>query len=577
MPDRSFFYLTLTFLKWVVVPYKRVLAISPYCLVGSAVSALVSQMAMVVSFFLPLKVVFLLNADEVPSYIAHVFPGVTLGELLAILVAVSIGSYFVFLAANRYAETLSSRGGNEVVASSSKLTLFSDQDEVARRAYHRFGSLLAGLFFLVVSLLLFWFFYHALFWIVALLLVACFLFVALAFRVSDRVVESFSTSLHSSVSQVYGVLFLFVFGLMVLHIIYLGEVNVYLSLVAVLLVRQLFQRLTNSTLDAVLLFRQKEKINALFLRDHAPVTSLNSREEPFVEVIGSAESFFWTSTLDDVMKAHGALGTGEGVPRVVFLQSSIVDIVLFLIVYDSKRFLLKLYAGRHHLLSVRECDLLTGHEETLPSLDLLFVSEVRGFKAHFYTIPEGAEVPSFVEFKERRDLFRRESFSCLPDDEILKKYFRSHLLLPDRVKGWYSALSLNVFSSSLEGWEASDFIAHVVAVLVDLPLHYVTPDVTNDSLVTVGDEVVCLHWERWSIEPVGFGLSVPELEVGHLQKVLSSSRHNDIDWHAVRLCGLISVIETHINNQKFKMASDFVVLARQCLEEIMGKKGSSAK
>lgn len=569
MFDLQFPRLTATFLKWVAVPYKRILSVSPYCLVGSAVSALVSQMAMVVSFFLPLKVVFLLNADEVPSYIANVLPGVSLGQLLGILIVVSIGSYFLSLSANRYAEMLSSKGGDEVIVSASKLTLFSDQDEVARKAYYRFGSLLAGLLFLVVSLSLFWFFYHALFWIVAISLVVCFLFITLACRISETFAGRFSTSLHSSVSQIYGVLFLFVFGLMVLHIVYLGEVNVYLSLVAVLLVRQLLQRLTSSTLDAVLLFRQKEKIDALFLWDHSPVTFLSSRDESFVEVIGSTESPSWTSTLDDIVKAHGVSGVGDRSPRVIFLQSSIVDIVLFLVVYDSKKFLLKLYAGRHHLLSVRESDLLTGHGNLPPSLDLLFVSEVSGFKAHFYPISQGAEVPDVVNFKERRDLFRSKNFSCSPGDEILKKYLRSHLLLPDRIKEWQRVLSLGVFSEALEGWEAYDFITRSSAALVELPLHYVTPDVTNDSLVTIGDdEVVCFHWERWSIEPVGFGLSVPELDVGHLQKILDSSQCGDLGVHAVRLCGLISVVESHLNNQKFKVAGDFLALAKQCLEEM---------
>ncbi|MBW5799442.1 hypothetical protein [Halomonas elongata] len=568
MPNQQFLHLTGKFLKWVVVPYKRILSISPYCLLGSAALALLSQVAMVVSFFLPLKIVFLLSADEVPVYISRVFPGVSLGQLLAILVAVSIGSYFLFLSANRYAEILSSKGGEDVVASASKLTLFSDQDEVARRAYFRFGSLLAGVLFLVFSLCLFWFFYHILFWIILFLLASCFFFIALVCHVNDGFIERFSSSLSSSVSQVYGVLFLFVFGLMVLHIVYLQEVNVYLSLVAVLLVRQLLQRLTTSTLDAVLLFRQKEKINALFLRDHPPVTSLTPHEGSCVELISAAESYRWRVVLGEVMKGHDVSGVDGELPKVSLLQSSIVDIVVFLVAWGEREFLLKLYAGRHQLLSVRESDLLTNSERNLPSLGFVFASEVSGFKAHFYSIPEGGFSSDCTDFKARRDLFRARSFNCTPSEGILVKYMRSHLILADRVKEWNVYLSLSIFSGALEGWDVSDFISKVSSVLSELPLHYVTPDVTNDSLVTVGDEVVCLHWERWSIEPVGFGLSVPELEVGHLKKVLDTSRCHDLELHAVRLCGLAAIVEGHLNNQKFKAACDFLALAKQCLEEM---------
>lgn len=561
----------LTFFDWAARVYCRIFSISPFYLLLSVVSSLVAQLAMVLSFFLPLKVIFLFGSDHVPPYFEGIAPEASLTDLIVILVFLSAVFYFLFLGANRYSEILSAKGASKVEEATSKLALFSNQNEIALRSYFRFGNVLAAIFFLAACLIVFSIFYFNLFVISIICIGMTALFISLMLRGRGRISLHASSSSGPFISKVYGVLFLIVFFVMVLDLVYISDVGVYVALVCLLLVRQLFQRMTTATLDAVLLVRQKEKVDAIFFSKN----NFSEVQKDKSSVLDFCKSEYLPELYCQIA---GTLGLNEVKVNdfleddIRIVQSSLVDILLVVFNVSGSWYLVKLFEERHDLLAMRESDLLYSVEDQIPALDLVKVSSIGGVKAHFYFIAEACNLDSVLKteltFKQRRDLFRARTFGFSPPGELLSRYLRSHLTLPDRVESLSDILNLSIYRQYLGDWTGDELLRSASELLKKLPMHVTTNDITADSLLQVDDEVVCVHWERWSIEPLGFGLSLPELELKHLQGLLNVAGLPRLDPGLVRLCGLFAILEGQLANQKLITAKDTLALIVACTDRL---------
>lgn len=560
------------FFSWAASVYKRLFYITPYLLSVSVVCSLVAQMSMVVSFFLPLKIVYLLGSGTTPHYFLSFMPDASLYEFIAMLVVLSVMFYMLFWGASHYSEACSSKGASKVVLATSKLTLFSNQEEVSGRSYLRFSNFLAAVVFLLFSLMFFGFFYIR--FLTAFLAVGAVLFflVTILLRCSDlfhkRVVEAVSPL----VTQIYGCYFLVLFSWMVFDISYYSSVSVYVALACLLLVRQLFQRMTTATIDAVLLYRDKVKISSLFFKHYSSVESAEAAAGSVIDIcleeniVACAKHAYYIASggVDDKFR-YGEL---ERNPDISVLQSSIVDVVMFSSNHDQETILVKAYSERQKLLSMRETDLLYSLDSRFPSLELVAIDSFKGFKIHIYRIL-GSNENECSDFAKKRTLLRCELLGIRPPEDYLKKYLRSHSLLARRVFLWRDVLSISVFSENFQRFSLDEVLNKSSEYLSDLPMSITTGDVTPDSLRMISEsEVVCLHWERWSIEPVGFGYVAPELEISHLEFLVGESGVSGIDPLKMRLCGLLSILEVQIKSQKLLAARDNLALIVSCIEEI---------
>jgi len=556
----SFLLHLLEFLSWVKLISKRILAISPYRFFLSIVLSLFAQLAMVVSFFLPLKVVFLLSNDEVPAYFDQIYSFSSINQLIAVLVFFSALSYFLFLAGNRYAEYLSAEGARKVVASISKLTLFQNQDELARRSYLRIGKVCAAILFLMFSLGLFSFFYLSLFFIFTLCSIAALGILQLLFLIRPRLLTKTASSPGPFVLQLYGVFFIVLFGFMVTDLLLWSDVGVYVALVCLLLVRQLLQRLTMASIDGVILHGAKERVNQIFLRDvELPPEPEKLRVGSITSILNADDSRqFAKKVIGKVDNSASPLVISEDLD-VGFLQSSIVDVVTLRVTWGSRHFLMKLFESRHQLLADRETELLLNlpSDVTAFGFSNLELSDSR--KVHVFEFSKPLELSPGKDFKSLRDAFRLKCFDMSLSDQFLERYSSSHVFVWSRLQSFRYVFKFPIFDGLFSTLTSREFLAEIEVNLKRLPIVLCPQDVTSDSLLVLdGDDVTNMHWERWSLEPVGFGLTEPELASSNLGRLLDRSAIAGVDESLVRLSGLCCLLEQKIKNQKFLSARSVV-------------------
>src|SRR5690554_1233951 len=562
------------FVAWSTLVSKQIIFISPFQFLMSIVLSLFSQLAMVISFFLPLKVVFLIGSDSVPAYFNAVYSFSSIDSLILTLVIFSIVAYFVFLAGNHYSEQLSFEGAKRVVASTSKLAIFQNQEELARRTYLRLANVLAAALFFVASVVFFFFVYPSLF----LIFVFCFLFFFgflefISFSY-PRAMDNARTVPGEFASRLFGIFFIVIFVLMVVDLLFLSEVGVYVALACLLLIRQLLQRLTTASVDGYLLYSSKERINRIFLADFDESYEMDGANVgSVVSVLGDESS---RQFVTDVLKRY--VDRQEPVDSlrnlsVGFLQSSIIDIVMLSATVAGRSFAVKLFDARHQLLADREKDVLNSlSPETIGfSFHAIELSPSR--QIHLFDFSEALDLSFALDFKSRRDSFRVRCFSMNLDDHFLKRYMSSHSFIWGRLRALQSLLELPIFESLFSSMSPRRLIDEVEVILKRLPLVFCPQDVTNDSLISLKTDLVTnLHWERWSIEPMGFGLTEVELDLKHLNFLIHSSGMREIIPGAMRLAGLSCMLEQRIKNQKFLGAKTIIENMIQQVEDLVPKK-----
>lgn len=117
-------------------------------------ASLTSQTAMLVAFLLPLKVVILLGADGLPRYYPPALAGLGRETLIIWLSGASVAFYGLNLLAEKVVGIAANRGAIRLLASTGKMILFEDQNEIAGSAYKQFTSSLAGSVFVFLAILI---------------------------------------------------------------------------------------------------------------------------------------------------------------------------------------------------------------------------------------------------------------------------------------------------------------------------------------------------------------------------------------------------------------------------------------
>lgn len=571
--NNSFFHAVGDYLVWMNLLLGRILSVSPFRFLASIALSLAAQLAMVVSFFLPLKIVFLLGSEQVPSYLNGVVPISSVSELIVILMILSALSYFVFIGANRYAEALSSEGAQRLVEATSKLTLFQNQDELALRSYLRVGNFFAAVLFLAFSLTVFLVFYFNLFLIFLLCGAGLLGVLFVLFRVSPRSRASIEKTPGPFISQVYGVFFIVLFSVMVVDIVLWSDVGFYVSLICLLLVRQLLQRMTTATIDSVLLFRQIEQVNSIFLdADLQGAGHSNHKAAPLLDTLSDGLLLEFVrqvlSRLDRKLDDRDSDADFE----VVYLQSSLVDVLSLLVKGEAGDVIIKVFHDRHKLLATRESDLMLSlADDDFFLSELKVIESVEGYRVHAFQLPTRLECRHDLTFKQRRDEFRVRCFSARPDIQFVERYRLSHSMLGRRVSDIARVLRFPMFKELFAEYSTANLVSLSQTILDELPITLCPSDITDDSLIVLeGGAVMNLHWERWAFEPMGFGLTLPELDLPHLRMLLDRSGLNDIQAEKVRLCGLLCIVEQQVKNQKLDKVKETVSLILHTVENLDG-------
>ena len=147
----SFGSLILMSLRWAVSIGSKLIRVAPGYTFSVIIFTLISQVSMLLAFFLPLKVIILLGSSRIPRYFPESWKSFDHDQLVITLAVAAAGFYLLALLSERILAMLATKGAQRLLDKSRKITMFRNQKTITKNAYLKYSSGLAGLVFSILA------------------------------------------------------------------------------------------------------------------------------------------------------------------------------------------------------------------------------------------------------------------------------------------------------------------------------------------------------------------------------------------------------------------------------------------
>ena len=553
--------------RWFFQIGKQLFKLVPGQTVLAMFLSLFSRAFELLSSYLPLKVVILLGSVGIPKFFPSSFQALDRELLVIGLSIATVIAYMLFVAIDKLIKRLNERATTYVLKSSSKMPLFSNQNQVAQKGIQRYSESLAELFFLTVGLpILGWFSPNILLFLVVYAALASMLYRRGALTSeSDDSGEDKSRNVIIYLSDIG---FLLVFIFMIYQALNDKDPNILILIITFLFLRRLQTSLKKLIFNSRALLKQEVQISALFFHE----ITIESHKKP-------GESLFWSlaQTQNVLQWASDVIEqlTGQKPKKIEcnWFQSDLKDILIYRISSQSEdkqksEYLVKLYNKKQTLAAQHESEMLL-QVPLLPCLSLLAVENVRGFHCLLFRWHKESKV--VTDEQEVDSLFRLydSMMKVSVPEQFAEKYLRSHLYLPQRLDEQFWLRVQHVSESMRKSQTllvnklltASDAIGES---LFGLPTTVINHKLTAKMLLTISqDKALALHWANCSIEPIGAGWPVTKeglnaLDLSYGSLCSENNNFESIKENDIRLSALMYVFEQRINAQKFEQAFELI-------------------
>ncbi|MFO8152600.1 hypothetical protein [Thioalkalivibrio sp.] len=548
-------------------------------------ATVLSQLAMLLAFFLPLKVVILLGSERIPRYFPAALAEFDRDTLIVALTLATVGAFGVYLLAERLIRFGSDRGARRILERSRKVVLFEDQDGIATRAYRRYAVIPAGLVFLLLGTAVLAVLYPSVLGLMIAFLSLVALLVVLGSRFSGGLRRKVLAPPRTWLPGVAGFGFLLVFVWLVADYLYRDPPGLLAAIVALLLARQMLNRLAGMVTSLVSLNRERPRLDALFFHHQVFQRRRQGRGEGLWALLAEAEREEWLPrVLRELEDAPGRVRRSE------WWQTRVPDVMaIHCEMEGSEPRLVKVFGPHRSGEARHEASLLADPPADLPAPGWIGATLVDGLHCHVLRLPEetaqvatrrdpapedddgpgnragstdsgrspdpgeagpspeGSAAPDLAELAYR---FRRSLIAVEPPEELAGRYGRSRPLLwqrLDRAMFERARLVADVTARETIDELLADFQA-IVDRVRSLPWVFVNRQLNPGTLATAGDDVIALHWGRWGLETVGTAWPLAALEPDTLSRLLAEVGPRrpalaDVPPAGVRLAGLLSLME----------------------------------
>ncbi|MEG6617381.1 hypothetical protein V6C27_13295 [Peptococcaceae bacterium 1198_IL3148] len=545
----------------------------------SVVSAtLISEVALLLASFLPLKVIMLLASPGVPSYFPQVFLEFDRTQLVLLLSVTAIAFYFVYLLAEKLIGYWADCGAQLLLQKSKKITLFENQVEVAVMAYKRYtrclaAGIFAGLAFLILGII---------YPLLTMLLLGSGVGVYLIFVFLYLVNHSFCVRMYEGLGEVIGMVgqagFLLTFAFIVMDFLFGSPPDLLVAIISIVLVRQALNKLVVLAKDFIALKKQRLKITALFFYGHTLMDENPKNDSGFWPLLEVSRCKEWIQSV--LVEATGVEVKGL---RISWHQTGVADVVAFDIQAPNKtealvkRYLVKLFHTKRQALAIHEATLLMAFESGgLPVPRFYGVQKVDSYNCHIFELYSGTK-PSPQEAKYGVRFLLAELWSIEPPKDIVNRFRRSRPLLAERINRKMIDRLLIIAEHSdsvVEMKRLKQKLDVIREILSDLPLCIYNPDLVADTMIVLeNNKFMATNWGKWSLEPVGAGWPLSKQEWEILPEFFSyaAKKRPTLDGVAIkkiRLSALMFAFERFYERQQFISAIELIPLILECVEEV---------
>jgi hypothetical protein len=557
-----------TTLRWSFSIGAKFIRVVPIYTIAVMFVTLISQIALLLAFFLPLKVIILLGSSGTPRYFPLTWQALERNHLIIGLAVGSVGFYLLYLLAEKMVIFCSERGAKHLLEKSGKITLFKNQGEIAIRAYHRYARSLSGAVFTGLSLVFIGFLYPELALVVLGYGLAIFLLLSLAFSLGMWARDETAQDISGLMNILGSVGFLLVFAFIVADFLIFHPPNMIVAIICFLLTRQLMNRVAGLISDLSSLFNQRLQINALFFHGQKLLTGVTQQERHYWSLFETSKRGEWVA---EILREV----TGVSTNRIacVWRQTGIPGVAALEIVTSDEsgqnrgNYLIKVFNSNHRSLALHEASLMAECTQgELPALMFLGADQVGKYPCHIFSWPGGRSMtPREVKLK-RLDV-AEGLLAWEPHRVLIESYSRSREMLAQRLVNDMPE-RLHMVTDKPPELERLNYFEQqfdqIRARIAALPLQVVNPDIHNDTLIFDDrDTVRVTHWGRWSIDPVGSGWPVRETDLDRIHEVLQQVGKRrkslvSVTEADIKLAALMYAFEIFYRKQKYLNAIDLL-------------------
>ncbi len=501
---------------WVASLVRLCLYMAPYSTLFVILGTVLSQVLLLVTFLLPLKVLILIGSDKF-GMIEGFYPEITKNQFVVIFGVITVTFYLLALILEKMVGDRLQAEGLQIMSMVSPIPGFNKSNETAQKVYEGLLRAVSGGVFALLATATVFFVYPRLFWLAAIYLCFAAISMYVVYRVNSRkLIEGrFIFELPAHVG------FFIAFFWVSYDMLVLSGVSVFVAIVGVLLLRQGFSRLFRSLREIFRLWGQRNKINSIFFEGYGYRPDLENSVKEYWALF---EEPTLTKMLSDIIPTRCACGEFN----VTWEETGINDVSALSVEPadgsggGEEKYLVKIFSARREVYFANE-KFLYENEVDLPVL-LPFVSAGE-YESAYYLMADVSGVD--VMMKELlRDACDEIALSLLlfkPSEYVVSHYLGKKRSLGERLcNEIYSRLSLAARSQSQKVLldRLAEMKPEVKSFIDQLPLQYHNPNINYPNIYTSKDDQVdgckyrVANWHRWDIVPVGYGLKCDQQKLG---------------------------------------------------------------
>ncbi|NMT65221.1 hypothetical protein [Marinobacter orientalis] len=553
----------LNVLRWYLSLGAKFYRVVPLMTSAIVVLTIVAQIASLLSFFLPLKIIILLGSDGMPRYFPAAFSQLDRDLLIAWLSGTTFGFFLLSLLAEKLIAKATEVAAGELLGKSQKMVLFENQEDVAAKAYQRYSSALAAGVFIPLALFALGWFYPSMAGLIAGYSVFVFVVFMASYRLSERFREYLDQKLTSALGLAAKLGFFLVFAYLVMEFIFFSPPGFIIAIISILASRQIFGRATALVSGLHGLAQQRPRLDGLFFHGKVLVSQqLNPGKKNLWALLQPETRAGW---LMRVLEEAGVQPVGTGQLQVQWLDSSKPNMP-HLLVYGAdmpdQRLLIKVFDVNRKSPAQHEAMLATEGLEGVPIPSLILVTEVDRFACHVYRLPPG-QLLKVPQAKRKLPALEKRFVTIHLPPRLVNRYLRSRPLLVDRLSAEVLERLYVACSSRQDTLHVAELINRLAELhlhLKALPLVLMNPNMVRSVWQADADQsLLALNWDKWSLDPLGAGWPLPGKPFARLVEHLAGEpdrRLNTADSRKVRLSALAYGLEDFNNRQLFNDALD---------------------
>ncbi len=551
-------------LKWFFLSLGlKFFQVAPGYTISVAILNLLSHFSMLCSFLIPLKVLLLLGAPELPSFFPESWKSENRQELIIISIIVTAAIYSLHLLCEKLIEICTVKGANELLLKSKKIMLFKNQDEIAIKAYGNYTLALANLFFVTIGLIIILYIYPLLAAVLLIYIILSVVLLSIGYQFSKKIRFKLEEELAETIRICTAIGFFIAFGVIVYLFLQNPNADIAIAIAALILMRLMMNKTSQIIKRMMKLFSKRSEIDVLFFHN-----------KPYIPLIEQDERIAWEFTDPDYRHAwlKQALSAVVLIP-ITRMESKwhqlndkhILAFDVTAITADSQThyFFVKLYTRIKYGQATHEVDLLsdpTSH--SLPALTLLANNEIDGYPCNVFA-SDNLEHIDQKSWSSSRLQILDQLFFFRPTEKLIKQYKRSRPLLYDRIVDHMVPRLRQLVHDPVREKEFRQFeeaLPSFCAKLARLPLQIINPDIDLNHLVKHQTQVKMTHWGNWELEPLGAAWPVNRPKRLYRMTQQLQALHPEIKICAedVRLCSLLYALNAYYLDRKYSYALDLI-------------------